>query len=76
MLDHNFRSYLQSELIRRCNNNSKYSLRAFAKHLGIDASPLSQIVFIQRDFIVEDQKDSITYQMESSHSFLRSSNSF
>jgi transcriptional regulator with XRE-family HTH domain len=37
-----FRLYLQSELARRCTRNAQYSLRAFAMHLGVDHSTLSQ----------------------------------
>src|SRR5438105_2196819 len=39
-----FRLYLQSELVRRCKSNPKYSLRAFAKFLGTDSSRLSKIL--------------------------------
>jgi uncharacterized protein (TIGR02147 family) len=35
---------LQGELIRRCKANPKYSLRAFAKFLGIESSRLSKIL--------------------------------
>lgn len=35
---------LQEELLRRCKKNAKYSLRAFAKALGVDASLLSKIL--------------------------------
>jgi len=37
-----FRLFLQSELARRCARNTQYSLRAFALHLGVDHSTLSQ----------------------------------
>jgi transcriptional regulator with XRE-family HTH domain len=40
--DTSFRLYLQSELARRCTRNAQYSLRAFALHLGVDHSTLSQ----------------------------------
>jgi plasmid maintenance system antidote protein VapI len=39
-----FRAYLQGEIVRRCKANPRYSLRAFAKSLGIDSSSLSQIL--------------------------------
>jgi uncharacterized protein (TIGR02147 family) len=39
-----FRSQLQMEFTRRCKTNSSYSLRAFAKQLGIHSSTLSQIL--------------------------------
>lgn len=35
---------LQTELIRRCQNNPKYSLRAFANNLGISPANLSLIL--------------------------------
>lgn len=45
MLEKNeFRNYLQKELIRRCQANSRYSLRAFAKNLQIEPSFLSKIL--------------------------------
>jgi uncharacterized protein (TIGR02147 family) len=40
----NFVHYLQNELIRRCRDNPNYSLRAFARGLGIDQSLLSKIL--------------------------------
>jgi uncharacterized protein (TIGR02147 family) len=39
-----FRRTLQAELARRCSRNSRYSLRAFAKYLGVDHSTLSQLL--------------------------------
>lgn len=39
-----FRKFLQSELLHRCQKNPHYSLRAFAKTLNIDHSTLSQIL--------------------------------
>jgi len=39
-----FRSYLQQELIRRCDRNPNYSLRSFAKTLNISSSALSGIL--------------------------------
>lgn len=39
-----FRLLLQSELARRCASNVQYSLRAFAMHLDVDHSTLSQIL--------------------------------
>jgi uncharacterized protein (TIGR02147 family) len=39
-----FRHVLQAELARRCAKNSHYSLRAFAKYLGVDHSTLSQML--------------------------------
>ena len=40
----NFRLWLQKQFTERCKKNSRYSLRAFAKHLNFDASSLSQIL--------------------------------
>lgn len=42
--DSPFVHWLQNELTQRCRKNSKYSLRAFAKTLQVDASTLSQIL--------------------------------
>ncbi len=39
-----FRGFLQAELARRCARNPRYSLRSFARHLGVDHSTLSQIL--------------------------------
>jgi transcriptional regulator with XRE-family HTH domain len=40
--DTSFRLFLQSELARRCARNAQYSMRAFAMHLDVDHSTLSQ----------------------------------
>ncbi len=39
-----FRLFLQRELVERCRRNPKYSLRAFAKSLGIVPSALSDML--------------------------------
>jgi uncharacterized protein (TIGR02147 family) len=39
-----FRLFLQAELGRRCARNPQYSLRAFAKYLGIDHATISQLL--------------------------------
>ena len=39
-----FRFLLQQEFLRRCKKNERYSLRSFAKSLGIEASPLSAML--------------------------------
>lgn len=39
-----YRSRLREELTRRIDQNPRYSLRSFAKALGVDASALSQIL--------------------------------
>jgi hypothetical protein len=45
----NFLELLESEIERRHKNNSRYSLRAFARHLGTDHSTLSQILRRRRN---------------------------
>ena len=45
-----YRLTLQTELARRCAENPQYSLRAFAKYLGIDHSSLSQLLRGKRQF--------------------------
>jgi transcriptional regulator with XRE-family HTH domain len=40
----NFRLWLQRQFTERCKRNPRYSLRAFAKALHLDASSLSQIL--------------------------------
>lgn len=40
----NFRFWLQRQFTDRCKRNPRYSLRAFAKSLTLDASTLSQIL--------------------------------
>jgi uncharacterized protein (TIGR02147 family) len=39
-----FRLILQQEFVKRCQKNPRYSLRAFAKSLSIEPSPLSAIL--------------------------------
>jgi uncharacterized protein (TIGR02147 family) len=39
-----YRSYLKEVLAERVKRNSKYSLRAMAKHLGVSSSALSEIM--------------------------------
>jgi uncharacterized protein (TIGR02147 family) len=39
-----YRNCLQEELERRCEKNPRYSLRAFAKALGFEATVVSQII--------------------------------
>ena len=38
------RGFLQQQLVERCRQNPRYSLRAFAKHLHIEPSALSKIL--------------------------------
>ncbi len=44
METNSLRIHLQNELISRCRINNQYSLRSFAKFLGIEPSALSQIL--------------------------------
>ncbi|NUM87955.1 MAG: TIGR02147 family protein [Bdellovibrionales bacterium] len=39
-----FRLRLQAELVRRCKANPQYSIRAFARFLGVESSRLSKIL--------------------------------
>lgn len=39
-----FKAYLQQEFIKRTNKNPSYSLRAFAKHLGLNHATLSTLM--------------------------------
>lgn len=48
-IHHSFRLYLQSELVRRCRQNSNYSLRAFAKSLRVENSWLSKVIRGKRE---------------------------
>ena len=43
-LQSNFRLWLQSQLMERCRKNPRYSLRAFAALLEMEASSVSQII--------------------------------
>ena len=40
----NYRQYLQDVLVEKTKKNPSYSLRAFAKHLDIASSTLSEII--------------------------------
>lgn len=51
--DFNLQKYLQEELVKRCQTNSNYSLRAFAKFLNIDSSRLSKILNGKRPINLE-----------------------
>src|SRR5215210_2641418 len=48
-VDSEFRFYLQQQLINRCRQNPRYSLRAFARFLDVESSALSKILRGQRD---------------------------
>lgn len=43
-----FRKFLQDEFLRRSERNKQYSLRAFAKVLGIGSSDLSKLINLKR----------------------------
>ena len=42
--DIDFLDHLKATFIQRCRNNKQYSLRAYARSLGIEPSPLSAIL--------------------------------
>ena len=48
-LAQNFQTCLRNELERRCKANPAYSLRAFAKFLGVDPSFLSKVLSGKRE---------------------------
>ena len=56
----NYRNYLKAILAEKCAHNTKYSLRAFASHLGINPSQLSRLfngtnrISQDRAFIIAD----------------------
>lgn len=50
MLENVFRTHLENELARRCRVNPNYSLRAFARSLGISPSYLSMAFNSKRPF--------------------------
>lgn len=52
-----FALILQKELVRRCKQNSNYSLRSFAKYLGISASLLSQVLTGKRSLSSKKQRE-------------------
>jgi uncharacterized protein (TIGR02147 family) len=47
-----FRRALQAELVKRCQKNPRYSLRAFAKNLGVGPSFLSMILASKRTITI------------------------
>ena len=51
-----FRLVLQQEFVNRCRKNPSYSLRAFARALGIEPSPLSAILRGKRPLTKKTQK--------------------
>jgi Helix-turn-helix. len=55
-----FRIRLQEEFSRRMRANERYSMRAFAKTLGLDSSTLSQIIAGKRQ--VSEKKIALLYE--------------
>ncbi|MBF0298362.1 MAG: TIGR02147 family protein [Oligoflexia bacterium] len=53
MKEQSFITYLEHEFIQRRKKNNYYSLRAFARHLGIEASGLSQILRGKRHLTIK-----------------------
>lgn len=39
-----YKNWIQEELVRRCEKNSRYSLRSYARSLGVDVAALSRIL--------------------------------
>jgi transcriptional regulator with XRE-family HTH domain len=52
-LQDGLRAHLQNELVSRCRNNPRYSLRALAQQLRLDPSSLSQFLRGQRSFSIK-----------------------
>lgn len=48
-----YREFIKRELFRRCQNNSEYSLRAFARDLGMASSQLSRVLAKKRNLSLE-----------------------
>ena len=44
MENETIKNIIQQEFVKRCRNNESYSLRAFARSLGVDQSLLSKIL--------------------------------
>lgn len=44
-----FRNFLQRTLVQRCKSNPSYSLRAYARALGVDSSYISKLLNGKRD---------------------------
>lgn len=59
-LNHEFRIRLREEFSRRLRGNERYSIRAFANHLGLDSSTLSQIFSGKRS--ISDKKIAAIYE--------------
>jgi transcriptional regulator with XRE-family HTH domain len=57
-----FRKFLQDELLRRVDRNPGYSLRAFARSLGINPASLSRILRGQR-IISEDMREKLAQRL-------------
>lgn len=48
-----FSLFVREEFLRRCKNNPSYSLRSYARQLGVDASLLSKVIRGQRQPSIE-----------------------
>jgi len=57
-----FRDYLQAELLRRCRTNPRYSMRAFARVLGLESSFLSRLLQGKRS-ITEGMIDRLSVRL-------------
>lgn len=55
-ITHDFKDFLKRELSQRCEQNPAYSLRAFAKQLGVSHTSLSQVLSGKRPLTSKAQK--------------------
>lgn len=53
MSNSDFISYLKNELINRCKRNPNYSMRSFAKFLGISSSFFSKLLLYKRSLTIK-----------------------
>jgi len=73
----NFRMWLQKEFTDRCRRNPSFSLRAFAKLIGMEASSVSQLMAGKRNAshkVIGKICDRLSVPPEIRHQFLASSN--
>ena len=76
MENDSFRVHLQETLIKRCQDNSSYSLRAFARDLEIDNSVLSKVLSGRRPLgkkLIERLGCKLNMDPESLNTFLKPS---
>jgi transcriptional regulator with XRE-family HTH domain len=57
-----FKTYLQEELLQRCRRNPSYSLRSFAKSVGVSPSFLSKLIRGQRR-VTDEAFEKITMKL-------------